>query len=108
MSRFDEAKLLNFLNTTEQRMSQSSQQLAGFSQSIQDVYANWLGYVELETDAIALEASRAAFAQKARELVDARKASLASALDIIAGGMQDANGDPLTRQNLLDELAAVV
>lgn len=108
MSRFDEAKRLNYLQTVEQRMTQASQQLAGFSQSVQDVYANWQGYVPLEGDATQLEASRVAFAAKARELVDARKMNLALALDIIAGGMKDEQGNPLTRQNLLDELAAIV
>jgi hypothetical protein len=50
MSRFDEAKRLNYIETTEQRMTQASQQLAAFSQSVMDVYANWQGYVSLETD----------------------------------------------------------
>lgn len=108
MSRFDEAKRLQFIQTADQRMAQASQQLAGFSQSVADVYANWQGYIQTEIDETELENSRVSFAAKARELVDARKANLAQALDIIAGGMRDSNGDPLTRQDLLDELAAVV
>jgi hypothetical protein len=107
MSRFTEAELYNFVNTTDQRMSQASQQLAGFSQSVQDVYANWVGYVTRETNETQLAESRVAFATKARALVDSRKAAFAAALDIIAGGMMDAQGNPLTRQNLLDEIAAV-
>jgi len=107
MSRFTEAELYNFVSTTEQRMSQASQQLAAFSQSVQDVYANWLGYTSRETDEAQLLQSQLAFAAKARELVDARKAALAQALDIIAGGMIDVEGNRLTRQDLLDEIKAV-
>lgn len=88
-------------------MGQASQQLAGFNQSVLDVYANWSGYTSLEDDTDQLELARVDFAAKARELVDARKAGLAMALDIIAGGMRDGNGDPLTRQALLDEVAAI-
>ena len=107
MSRFTEAELYEFVNTTDQRMKQASSQLSGFSQSVQDVYANWVGYLQREGDATQMEESRVAFAAKARTLVDERKTALAYALDIIAGGMRDAEGNPLTRQNLLDEIAAV-
>jgi hypothetical protein len=107
MSRFTEAELYKFVQTTEQRMEQASQQLAGFSQSVSDVYANWVGYMTRESDEDQLKESRVAFAAKARTLVDDRKAALATALDIIAGGMVDAEGNPLTRQDLLDEIAAV-
>ena len=107
MSRFTEAELYKFVQTTEQRMEQANQQLAGFSQSVQDVYANWVGYLTREGDEDKLEASRVAFAAKARTLVDAQKAAFATALDIIAGGMRDSEGNPLTRKDLLDEIAAV-
>lgn len=108
MSRFLEVKRSKLVDTTEQRMAQASQQLAAFSQSVLDVYANWAGYTAIEADAAELEAARVDFAAKARELVDSRKAGLAQALDIIAGGMRDAQGNPLTRKALLDEVAAVV
>lgn len=108
MSRFDQAKRDTFVANVESRMDQASSQLATFSQTVVDVFGNWQQYVALEGDATELEASRVAFASKARALVDARKTNLALALDIIAGGMRDENGDPLTRQDLLDELAAVV
>ena len=107
MSRFDEAQRQQYVLTVEQRMATASSQLASFSQSVQDVYANWLAYKNLETDAAEQLAANDAFATRARTLVDDRKAALAIALDIIAGGMKDGNGDPLTRQDLLDELAAV-
>lgn len=107
MSRFLEVKRAKLVETTEQRMTQASQQLAAFNQSVLDIYANWAGYTAIEEDATELESARVDFAAKARELVDARKSGLAQALDIIAGGMRDAEGNPLTRQNLLDEVAAI-
>jgi hypothetical protein len=104
---FTESEKLELAKTTEQRMSQASQQLAAFNQAVLDVYANWSGYVVRETDETKLEAARVRFAAKARELVNARKVGLAQALDVIAGGMLDAEGNPLTRQDLLNELAEV-
>ena len=107
MSRFLEVKRSRLVDTTDQRMTQASQQLAAFNQSVLDIYANWAGYTAIEADAAELEAARVDFAAKTRELVDSRKAGLAQALDIISGGMRNAEGNPLTRQNLLDEIAAV-
>ncbi|MDM4014957.1 hypothetical protein [Roseiconus lacunae] len=107
MSRFDEQKRQKFIETVDVRMSQASSQLAAFSQSVSDVYANWLGYKSLESDQTELTQASVAFAGKARGLVDDRKIALAHALDIIAGGMIDGEGEPLTRQDLLDELAAI-
>lgn len=107
MSRFTESKRLTYIANTEQRMAQASQQLAGFSQAVLDVYANWVGYLQLEQDVDAVAESRAEFAVKARELVDSQKAAFAVALDIIAAGMRDAEGNPLTRSDLLAEIQLV-
>lgn len=107
MSIFVESDKFDYVKTTGQRMTQASQQLGAFNQAVLDVYANWSGFVSLESDAEKLESARGDFAVKARALVNERKAGLAQALDIIAGGMRDAEGNPLTRQNLLDEIAAV-
>lgn len=107
MSRFNEAKRLKFIETTEQRMAQAGTHLSAFSQSVFDVYANWQGYRALEADETELAEAFSDFASKSRELVDSRKVNLAHALDIIAGGMVDTDGAPLNRQALLSELAAV-
>lgn len=109
MSRFSEAELLNHISEVDRRMGQAKDQMLAFTSSVtQGVYPRWSKYVGLESDTDSLEASRGVFAAKARTLVDECKVSLAAALDIIAGGMRDSEGEPLTRQDLLNELAAVV
>lgn len=109
MSRFDQAELLNHINEVDRRMDQAKQQMLSFASSVTEgVYPRWSKYVALEDDTESLEASRTVFAGKARTLVDECKPSLAAALDIIAGGMRNSEGEPLTRQDLLNELAAVV
>lgn len=109
MSRFSEAELLNHITEVERRMDQAKQQMLSFSSSVTEgVYPRWAKYVGLENDSNALEASRVVFANKARDMVDECLPSLAAALDIIAGGMRNSEGEPLTRQDLLNELAAVV
>lgn len=107
MSRFNETKKDEYVRTADQRMAQASQQLAAFSQSVLDVSANWYGYASLETDQAELLSTAVEFRAKNRQLVDDRKTALAHALDVIAGGMANEQGEPLTRQDILDELAAV-
>lgn len=109
MSRFSEAELLNHITEVDRRMDQAKQQMLSFASSVTEgVYPRWAKYVGLESDADSLEASRVVFASKSRTLVDECKGSLAASLDIIAGGMRNSEGEPLTRQDLLNELAAVV
>jgi len=109
VSRFDQAELLNHVSEVDRRMDQAKQQMLSFTSSVTEgVYPRWAKYVGLESDSDSLDASRVVFAAKARTLVDECKVSLAAALDIIAGGMRDAEGNAMTRQDLLDELAAVV
>lgn len=109
MSRFSEAELLNHITEVDRRMDQAKLQMLSFTSSVTEgVYPRWAKYVGLETDADSLEASRVVFASKARDMVDECLPTLAAALDIIAGGMRDDEGEPLARQDLLDELAAVV
>lgn len=108
-NRFSQAELLNHINEVDRRIDQAKQQMLSFSSSVVDgVYPRWSKYVQLENDPDTLEDSRVEFANKARILVDECKPSLAAALDIIAGGMRDENGNPLTRQDLLDELASII
>lgn len=109
MSRFSEAELLRHISEVDSRMDQAKQQMLSFTSSVTEgVYPRWVKYVGLESDADSLEASRVVFADKARTLVDECKLPLAAALDIIAGGMRNAEGEPLTRQDLLNELSNVV
>ena len=104
---FKDAKKYQFLTNVEQRQNQTQQQFLSACQSTFDVYANWQGYVANETVTADRDVSYLEFAAANRELVDAVKTNLAYALDVIAGGCVDVNGDPLSRQDLLDELAAV-
>ena len=107
MSRFTDTEITTYISNIQGRMTAASNSMGQFNQSVQDVYANWAGYLNAESDASLEAASRVDFAAKARTLVDNNKAGLAMALDIIAGGMLDAEGNPLTRQDLLTEIAAV-
>lgn len=104
---FKDAKKLNFLTTVEQRQKQTQQQFLAACQATGDVYANWLGYKANEADSAAIAATSLEFATANREMIDAVKGQLALALDIIAGGTVDGEGNPLTRQDLLDEVAAM-
>lgn len=65
-----------------------------------------LAYEALEDDATRLEATRADIASRVRSLVDAKKTALKTTLSDLASVMRDGNGDPLTLQDLLDEIAA--
>lgn len=109
MNRFNQADLLIHIAEVDKRMIQAKRQMLDFASSItQGVYSRWTKYIEVEPDSAALEASREVFAAKARDMVDECLIPLAAALDIIAGGMRDTDGEPLTRQDLLDELSAVI
>jgi hypothetical protein len=107
MSRFTDTEISQYISNISGRMSNASSSMGQFNQSVQDVYANWLGYLNAESNESLEAESRVDFAAKARTLVDNNKAGLAIALDIIAGGMMDADGNPLTRADLLAEIAAI-
>lgn len=107
MSKLDQGQMIEYLDTARKRMQVLGQQIQQLKQTASDIKSNWDGYVSLESDPAELQASGASFAARSRTMVDLRKADLAHTLDIIAAGMVDAQGNTLTRQDLLDELAAV-
>ena len=103
---FSEARKNQFLLTVEQRQKQTEQQFLSACQSTSDVYANWLGYTNLETDETSLAVTYGEFSDANNAMIANVVNPLAIALDIIAGGTMDDNNVVLTRQDLLDMLAA--
>lgn len=107
MSRFIEAKRLSYITTIEQRIRTADAHTEGLCVAVNDVYANWLGYHQTGDAESELAAATAHFAGLTEQFVTSRAAGLAQAFDIIAGGMRDPQGNPRTRQYLLDLIAAV-
>lgn len=81
--------------------------LANFVQSVKDVQANLAGYVGTSPDANELSETSGDLTSRVQTLFDDNKAGLAEALTIIAGRMVDQDGNALTLQDVLDQIAAV-
>lgn len=97
------------LQATEQRMAQAKAQMLNACQTILDVNNNWQAY-KLADDAAGIAANSLEFSEDAKAMTAELVGPLATALDIIAGGSLSIDGDVtspvLTRQDLLDQLAA--
>lgn len=105
--KFVEAQKIQKLQTLMARMGQAVQNMASFNQGILDCAAIWQGYAAIEDDAESLSATSNRFAASTRESFDAQKTGFALSLDILASRMLDGQGQPLTRDALLGELATV-
>lgn len=101
LDRITENKRNQFITNLEQRMASAGSQMAGFNQSVADVHANLLGYYGTSPDPDEITATIASLAGVVQSFVDNHKTGLAASLDTIAGSLGK------TRQQLLDELAAV-
>lgn len=100
------------LQATEQRMAQAKAQMLNACQTILDVNNNWQAYKLADDDAVSIAANALEFSDDAKAMTAELVGPLAVALDIIAGGSLSIDGDinspVLTRQDLLDQLAAYV
>ena len=108
---FTQNEKLTRLQTTEQRMTQAKSQMLAACQTIVDVNNNWQAYKAADSaENIAVNALE--FSADAKALTAELVGPFATALDIIAGGSLSIDGDVtspvLTRQDLLDQLAAYV
>lgn len=107
MSKYSEAAKLDFLARVAAGVKQFPSIVKSCKQTAKDIQANWLGFASREEDQAELLSTGLAFAQDARAKWDVSKADLAHALDVVASCLADHNGNPLNRQALLDEIAAV-
>ena len=102
---------LTRLQATEQRMSQAKTQMFNACQTILDVNNNWEAYKAADS-AENIVVNSLQFSADAKAMTAELVGPLAIALDIIAGGSLSIDGDinspVLTRQDLLDQLAAYV
>lgn len=101
MSKQAEAKKLAFVQTWEARMQAARTQQQAASQAINDVYANWQGYAAIASQDTDYADTAAQFAADTAAHWATIKGGIAGSLDIVAGGMG------VTRQDLLNELAAL-
>lgn len=106
-SQFKQIERTEIVRTLLQRLTNAETHIKTFNQQVADAATEWAKYLATNPDTETRNATGLDFAAKSRELVDARKAALAASLDILAASMIDGEGNPLTRQNLLDEIAAV-
>ena len=107
MSAFSEAQRVEQAKVVLNEMRLAHNAMQSFNERVSAVYAGWVEYLSLENDPTRLEESRAEFADRARQLVEANKAQLAASLDIIGGGMRDGAGNPVPRSALLDEIGQI-
>lgn len=108
MSKFDDVKQKKYLETLQQRMVQVKNTNSALLQALRDARANWAGYAALEADSTELEAAFASYSADIAVMWADAKVELAEALDILAGGLLDGQGQQKTRADLIAEIAAVV
>lgn len=107
MSRFTEAKRNEIATAINSQMKAAAGHMTSFANDVQAVKTKWTAYVATEPDSGELLGAGLEFAAKCQDLVDNNKTKLAHALDVIAAGMVDGEGQPLTRQDVLDIIAEI-
>lgn len=107
MSRFTEAKRNEIATAISRQMKTAASHMTSFANDVQAVKTKWAAYVATDPDPSELTSAGLEFAAKCVDLVDNNKTRLAHALDVIAAGMVDGEGQPLTRQDVLDIIAEI-
>lgn len=110
MSDLLEAEKREHLDELRRRMKQAKEQFENAYATAADLKRRWDAYAELETDPARLQATAADYSARIRGFIDdpkCGKAPMAMLLDLLAHRIVDSEGEPLTRQDLLNELAAV-
>lgn len=105
VSAINEAQRSTEILASANDQANAAKALDSFLSLVASSKARRLAYEALENDPVRLEATREDIASRIRVLVDAKKSTLKTALTDLANVMRDVNGNPLTLQNLLDEIA---